>query len=163
METILRKYTKFDYSSCLFIFRSNVPKYFTVEEFADFERFLIKLENGGEVVEFYVIVHNKRVVACGGFGDKHANGVYSFAWGMVHREFHKMGFGTLLFKHRISELRKINPSYPLELDTTQHSYRFYEKMGFRLVRVTKDFYTTGMHRFDMVYELEKEELPALET
>ena len=163
METIIRNYTKFDYSTCLFIFRSNVPKYFTVEEFNEFEAFLKKLENGQDVVEYYVIVHNQRVVACGGFGDKDNNGVYSFAWGMVHRDFHKKGFGTLLFKHRISELRKINPSHPIVLDTTQHSSKFFEKMGFRLTGITENYYTQGMHRYDMVYELEKEELSAFET
>lgn len=35
------------------------------------------------------------------------------------------------------------------LDTSQHTRPFYERLGFRTVRVTPDAYAPGLHRYDM--------------
>ena len=153
MEPIIREYIKSDNKNCLESFKSNVPDYFTEDEIVDFENFLTKIERGDNKTYFYVMIYNQKVVGCGGFGDKDNNGIISLAWGLIHKEYHKKGFGKKLLLHRIEQIKKLKPKYPVIIDTTQYSYGFFEKYGFSTKLITKDYYTIGMHRYDMLLEI----------
>lgn len=153
MEPIVREYHKNDRNDCLEAFKSNIPNYFTRAEIADFENFLLKLESGNKNTRFYVVVSDKKVIGCGGFGDKENNGIISLAWGLIHSSFHKKAFGEKLLLYRIEQIKQLYPGVQIILDTTQFSYRFFEKYGFRTIIITNDFYTIGMHRYDMVFKV----------
>lgn len=153
MQSIIREYNKSDKHSCLESFKTNVPDYFTDDEIVDFENFLTRIEKEDNRTFFYVVVYNKKVVGCGGFGDKDNNGIISLAWGLIHKDYHKNGFGQKLLLHRIEQIKKLKPKFPVIIDTTQYSYGFFEKYGFITTEITKDYYTIGMHRYDMILEL----------
>jgi N-acetylglutamate synthase-like GNAT family acetyltransferase len=153
MPTTIRPYLPTDHSSCMTAFLSNVPDFFTQEEIADFERFLVSLENGSGTASFYVIEHDQQVIGCGGFGDRNGDGIYSLAWGFVHKELHKKGFGEMLLTYRIEQIRLLNPKFPIWLDTTQYAAGFFKKYGFSTVSIINDYYAIGMHRHDMALEL----------
>lgn len=150
METIIRPYHQTDRSGCVDAFKTNVPQFFTEDEITDFENFLVKLESGTIQTRFYVVEENNTIIGCGGFGDKDNTGAISLAWGLVHKDFHKKGFGEKLLSHRLEQIKKYFPGVPVVLDTTQYSYGFFEKYGFVTTKITNDFYATGMHRYDMV-------------
>ena len=153
----IRKYRESDKESCMEIFKTNVPTYFTLEEVDQFERFLTKLNNP-EVTDnppYYVMELENKLIGCGGIGEKKGiDGLDSitFVWGMVERSYHKKGFGEQLLHFRLEEIKSQFPDKPVILDTTQFSYTFFEKYGFRTVKVTQNSYGEGMHRYDMVLE-----------
>jgi ribosomal-protein-alanine N-acetyltransferase len=154
MEVIIRPYNKADKEYCLIAFKSNVPMYFTEEEITDFENFLDRLEMGTEDADscntyFYVVVLNGNVIGCGGFGDRYKDSIISLAWGLIHKDFHKRGLGEQLLLHRLEQIKKNYPSSPVVIDTTQFSFSFFEKYGFVTTKITLDYYTEGMHRYDM--------------
>ena len=69
---------------------------------------------------------------------------------MVDGNYHKNGVGRYLTEYRI---RKITTEYPKSdvlLNTTQHTFRFYEKFGFKITKMTKDYYALGLDRYDMI-------------
>jgi predicted GNAT family N-acyltransferase len=70
----------------------------------------------------------------------------------VDNALHKKGIGRELLLYRIQLIRSGFPGYPISLDTTQHSYLFFEKMGFKVVKITRDGYGEGLDRYDMVSE-----------
>jgi ribosomal-protein-alanine N-acetyltransferase len=155
MEIHLRAYTPADKAECLAAFMSNVPLYFTREEIGQFEGFLDKfqkpdgkLENG---THYFVVALGDQVVGCGGFGYKENTDILFMAWGLVHNDYHKIGLGKALLLHRVDMIKRNFPGSAIGLDTTQHSYPFFEKMGFRVTKITEDFYEPGMHRYDMVF------------
>lgn len=154
MEGAIRKYHKHDKESCLSAFKSNTPLYFTEEEVRDFENFLNRLDNTyndadqGETY-FYVIAFNDRVIGCGGFSKQYNQNTISLAWGFIHKDFHKKGLGEQLLTYRLKQIDKLYPSASVVIDTTQFSYSFFEKFGFCTTKITKDYYTVGMHRYDM--------------
>lgn len=150
METIIRTYNKTDKNDCIAAFKTNVPEYFTEDEIIDFEKFLTKLENGNVQTRFYVVEENNTIIGCGGFGDKDNTGTISLAWGLVHKHFHKKGFGKKLLLHRLEQIKLHYPELPVVIDTTQYSFGFFEKYGFVTTKITNDYYTAGMHRFDMI-------------
>lgn len=154
MEAIFRKYIKADKESCMNAFKSNVPLYFTEEEITDFENFLDRLEKGSDDgnpgnTYFFVVVLNEKVIGCGGFGDRYNDNIISLAWGLIHKDFHKRGFGKKLLLHRLEQIKKIYPASRVVMDTTQFSFSFFEKYGFVTTKITRDYYTNGMHRYDM--------------
>ncbi len=152
MTTSLRAYHPSDKNECMNAFKSNVPLFFTVEEIEEFENFLTRLDSGIVNTQFFVVIHNQQLIGCGGFGDRENTNIYSLAWGLIHKDYHKKGFGKQLLIHRLEEIKKLNLTVPVIIDTTQHSYGFFEKYGFRTTKITLDYYTKGMHRYDMIWE-----------
>jgi len=153
MKSTIRKYENSDHEACMEAFKTNVPKYFTEGEVGDFERFLNRLED--VTVEnnppYFVLELDEKVIGCGGFGDKEGTQAITFVWGLVHNDYHKKGFGEQLLVYRLGEIKMHFPTRQVILDTTQHSFSFFEKYGFETVKITEDGYATGMHRYDMVH------------
>ncbi len=153
MTAQIREYRTKDKEACIGAFMSNVPIFFTEIEIGDFTRFLDRLQNREpeSKTHFYVVVLGDDIIGCGGFGDKDNNGIISLAWGLIHSDFHKKGFGEKLLKYRLDQIEQIFPSKSIVIDTTQFSAGFYEKFGFIVTEITNDYYSIGMHRHDMQY------------
>ena len=160
MELLIREYLEDDKSACLTAFKSNIPTYFAEFELADFESFLDTFKTRRFYVDtnrrtsYFVMVVDGKVVGCGGFGDKDNTNTLTLAWGLIHSGFHKLGLGESLLQFRLQEIKKHFPGEQVNIDTTQHTFGFFEKNGFSVSKITKDFYAEGMHRFDMVYNSE---------
>ncbi len=155
-EMQIIQYTPQHRASCIEIFKSNTPPYFAEEELQGLEVWL----NGQDekcvaykntVTEhFYVIEDdNRKIVGCGGFYIIRESLVANMTWGMVHGAYHKLGFGKRLFEHRIAEIKNMYPGSPIILDTTQHSYQFFEKQGFTTTQIREEHYGPGLDRYDM--------------
>ncbi len=155
MEIVIRQYTKNNKEDCLAAFKSNVPKYFTKEEIGDFEKFLeqielIGTENSNKKTYYFVVDYNQKIIGCGGFGYKDNTEILSLAWGLIHNEFHNKGYGKALLLHRLEQIKVHFPKTSLVLDTTQFSYSFFEKFGFYTTKISNDYYSKGLHRYDMI-------------
>jgi N-acetylglutamate synthase-like GNAT family acetyltransferase len=156
MTTHIREYTEADKEPCLAAFKSNVPLYFTKDEINDFDNFLNRYmelsrdKTRDQKTFYYVIVDDDKIIGCGGYGDKENSNIITLTWGLIHRDFHKMGFGKILLTFRINSIKERFNNIPVFIDTTQHSYPFFEKFGFRTTQITPDYYTLGMDRYDMV-------------
>ena len=70
-------------------------------------------------------------------------------WGLVHNSFHKQGIGKSLLLHRIAAIRVVCPQCCIGLDTSQHSYPFFQKLGFVVTKITRDYYGKDLDRYDM--------------
>lgn len=152
----IRDYKPADRNACIAIFNSNVPKFLTVEELTYFETWLNGQDEGKEGYDnakaayYYVAERENVVVGCGGFYIAREESVARMAWGMVENSLHKKGIGKVLLTYRFKAIEALHPECVISLDTSQHSYSFFEKFGFVTTKVQKDFYTLGMDRYDMV-------------
>lgn len=153
-----RNYQPSDRAACINLFTSNVPVFFDPSELVLFENFLSKIESGltgkpeNKEEHYYVALNNGSIVGCGGIALRDSGDVVCMAWGMVDNALHKQGFGRELLKFRLQKMEEIYPEAKIVLDTTQHSFRFFEKFGFNITKITEDFYAPGMHRYDMIKE-----------
>lgn len=156
MHYTFRPYRPDDRARCLDIFRSNCPPYFDPTEEALFTKCLDRLDLDqiihpqAEASLFYVLVQGDTILACGGYYIARGQPVAAMAWGMVDRASQKQGFGSALLRYRIDHLRKHYPNHQLRLDTSQYTYPFFERFGFRVTKVTKDGYGPGLDQVDMV-------------
>lgn len=169
METQIREYKNEDKESCMSAFKSSVPKFFTQDEINLFDIFLEDIGAGiidekyNEKTFYYVITffennfdenisqeNIKKIIGCGGFAFSEEKNEVKFVWGLVHSDFHKKGFGKILLNFRLEKIKKLYPKANILLDTTQHSFSFFEKYGFVTTKIINDSYGEGMHRYDMI-------------
>ena len=154
----IRAYSRADSQHCTHCFISNVPRFFSRDEIAEYKEWLDKLEKDltGSIAavagtHYYVISNHEQIVGCGGFGLKDNKREVVFAWGLIDQQFHKQGYGKALFEYRLTEAGFIYPGMDILLDTSQHSFTSFQKYGFKVEKVTPDFYAPGMDRYDMRY------------
>jgi predicted GNAT family N-acyltransferase len=148
MSPILRPYTHADRAACLEIFDGNTPPFFDPSERPDFVNFLER-----QPCPFFVLEQGGLVVACGGYGTQE-NGNIVLAWGMVCRDLHKNGLGSLLLVKRLERILEEDPQARIVIDTSQHTCAFFERFGFKITGQQDNYYGPNLHRIDMVYTRE---------
>jgi ribosomal protein S18 acetylase RimI-like enzyme len=154
MSSVIRNYTTSDRDACMTIFKSNMPKFFAPVELVDFENWLNwyrKKEVSADTIDSYFVLEvDGQVIASGGFFLDLSSRQASMTWGMVANDQHGMGYGRQLLLYRIDQIRTIQLDAFIVLDTSQHAYRFFEKQGFIVQKITPNGYAEGLDRYDMI-------------
>lgn len=141
----IREYTSTDFEDCLALFESNLPRYFAEHEREEFVAWL----NDPKRASYSVAEVDGQVIACGGIYHDPEQHHVGMAWGMVRRDLHGNGIGRRLTEFRLNQMVELYPSLERRLATSQHTYQFYEKMGFTVQKVTEDGFGPGIDRYDM--------------
>ena len=139
----IRLYTPSDYSQIIELFRLNTPGYFSPDE----EESLIEYLNN-HIQYHYVAEIEGMIIGCGGYTVSKDGSTAHIAWDIVHPDSHGKGIGGNLTSLRIEEIKKIESVQTLVVRTSQMAYKFYEKFGFKLKEVTKNYWAPG---FDLYY------------
>lgn len=142
----IRNYKKTDKERLLEILKSNTPAYFSPEEEKDFIHYL-----DHEIDFYFVLEFQNNIIGSGGINLPNGKTTGIISWGMLHSDFQKQGFGTLLLKYRISELRKIKTVNKITVRTSQYVYPFYEKAGFKITKTIPNYWADGFDLFEMEY------------
>jgi len=143
----LDEYTPADEQACLALFDSNTPAFFALQERETFQGFL----RGLAAPYAYFVVRDEAgmIVACGGIKLEPANGLAKLRWDMVAGALHGRNIGSFLTSSRLELIRQTAEIRAVRLGTSQHSYRFYEKMGFVTLHITPDGILPGMDEYAM--------------
>lgn len=159
----IRHYNADDKMSCMAVFDSNCPHYFDPTERAMFEKWLDHQSSDfnyksptytNSVCDAYYVIQLEDCIAgCGGFYVNDELKEVRLAWGMIDSNFHNKGLGTVLFLHRKEAAQAQWKGYTLNLGTSQHTYSFYEKMGFKIIEIEPKGYGEELDRIEMVFEL----------
>lgn len=132
--------------SCLEIFKSNMPQYFLANELEDFSQWLDDKALDGR---YYIGMHDNSVVACGGYFYDPKKQKAGLSWGMVHANLHGTGIGSLLTTYRIQKMMQEFPHSIHMMDTSQHTYQFYQKFGFVVRKIIPNGFGNGMDQYYM--------------
>ena len=158
---ILRKYKPEDKEKCVEIFQSNHPKFFDKSELRLFINWLDHQVGNGSTYQsptytnsekdaYFVVEHPEiGIIGCGGFYIVKDKNEARLAWGMIHSNFHKQGYGKALYNYRKEIISKEWPSHILVLGTSQHTYSFYERMGMTVTKKIKAGYGPDLDKYDM--------------
>lgn len=144
---IIRPYIPADAPGVISLLHSNTPRYFAPEE----EKHLLNyLANDSQ--HYFVIIINDMIVGSGGFNITADRNTGVLSWAIIHPDWQGKGIGSVLAKFRIEKMQQMGiPN--IGVRTSQHVYKFYEKMGFALKEIEKDYWATGFDLYDM--ELDK--------
>ncbi len=143
---IIKPYLVSDKPILLELLQLNTPKYFVSEEEADFSNYL---EN--ELELYYVIEYERKVVGCGGinFADNSTTAIIS--WDILHPDYQGKSLGSKLLQFRLEKIKTISSITKIIVRTSQLAYKFYEKQGFKLLEITKDYWAEGLDMYFMEF------------
>ena len=139
----IREYETKDQIEVINLIRLNTPEYFAVAEEEDLKKYL---ETEKEL--YYVLLFDQKIAGCGGINFADNNTTGKISWDIVHPDYQGKALGTKLLKHRIDILRSMDGIHKITVRTSQVAYKFYEKQGFKLFEIKKDYWAEG---FDMYY------------
>ena len=143
---IIREYCPTDRNDVMNLIRLNIPKYFAVKEEADLGRYLDE-----EVELYYVLLFAGMIVGCGGinFADNMTTGKIS--WDIMHPDYQGKSLGKKLLRYRIEVLKAIPSIKKITVRTSQLAYKFYEKQGFTLNEIKRNYWADGFDMYSMQY------------
>lgn len=145
----IRDYKLSDKNAILELLKLNTPEYFAPSEEHDLIDYLNNhLEN------YYVVEEKGKILGCGGFNRSDEPGIIRISWDIINPTSQGKGVGTFLTKFRIQKIKELRDIRTIVVRTTQLVYPFYEKLGFELKSVEKDYWAPG---FDLYYMDQKTE------
>ena len=128
------------------LIRLNTPEYFAPEEEDDFSNYL---DNEREL--YNVLLFNEKIVGCGGINFAENKTIGKISWDILHPEYQGKSLGTRLLEYRIEKLESIKSVQKITVRTSQVAYQFYEKQGFELKEIKKDYWAKGFDMYKMEY------------
>ncbi|HEX8528499.1 MAG TPA: GNAT family N-acetyltransferase [Cytophagales bacterium] len=146
----IRPYTAADQASVLHLLRLNTPQSFAPAEEADLVYYL---ENHAD--HYFVVEADDEVLGCGGFNFSDDGTVGKISWDIFHPDHQGKGLGSALTRYRIAKLKEYDSDRTISVRTKQVAYRFYEKIGFRLREVVKDYWAEGFDLYRMEFPVER--------
>ena len=132
------------FENCIEIIQSNTPKYILLSEHSDYKDYLSRDDK-----IYFVLFKKSNIIACGGYGVNQSKTKVCLSWGLVHRKYHNKGYGSALLKYRLNHINNNYPNTEILLDTSQHTYKFFEKFGFKVKKISKKGYGEGLDKYDM--------------
>jgi ribosomal protein S18 acetylase RimI-like enzyme len=143
----IRDYQPSDNAMLLELLKLNIPKYFAESELADLAYYL---EN--ETENYFVVEIASEIIGAGGINFDNSYKTAKISWDFIHPKFHKQGIGQKLLKHRIDFLNAIEGVEKITVRTSQLAYLFYEKQGFIVNDIVKDYWAKGFDLYNMTYK-----------
>jgi ribosomal protein S18 acetylase RimI-like enzyme len=144
---MIRPYHPSDKNELLVLLRLNTPAYFAPSEENDFIDYLEK-----EMEDYFVLEENGKIVGCGGINYWENGTVARISWDIVHPDQQGKGIGKKLTLFRIEEIKKKPTVQSIIVRTSQLAFRFYEKVGFELEKIEKDYWAEGFDLYEMRYK-----------
>jgi len=139
----IHPYASDDDDEIIELLRLNTPKYFAKSEQADLLDYLTN-----HIDHYYIVEIDGRIMGCGGFNRSADDKSGVLSWDIIHPDSQGKGVGSELAKHRINAMRELGVEN-MGVRTSQHAYKFYEKMGFTLKEVVKDYWAKGFDLYNM--------------
>lgn len=145
---MIRTFLEKDRATLIDIFKLNTPKFFDANEQKDFESYL------DEYAGYYFVIEQNGVITGGG-GLKFQNDkkIVRISWDLLHPDSQGRGLGSELLKYRLNWLVEHIGQHAnlqkIESWTSQVSFKFYEKFGFGLREIKKNFWGPGLDLYLM--------------
>jgi len=141
---MIRNYTKKDKSTLIELLRQNTPEYFDPSEEIEFINYL-----DHEVEDYFVYELDFKIIGAGGVNYFLEEKSARISWDMVDSKSQGKGIGKKLTQHRINHLKRNTEVEIIRVRTSQHAYKFYEKMGFELEKIEKEYWAKNFDLYLM--------------
>jgi ribosomal-protein-alanine N-acetyltransferase len=141
---MIRPFQPLDTQKVLGLFDQNCPQYFDASEK---EGLLHYLQSERE--DYFVLEENGVLLGCGGINYEYDKQTAIISWDIVDGNHHGKGLGKQLLQFRINHINSNTAIRSILVRTSQHTHKFYEKLGFKLEEVIKDYWAKGFDLYQM--------------
>lgn len=141
---MIRSYQPGDKERLLSIFQLNTPQYFDPKETVDFENYL---EQNGST--YLTIVQDNEIVGGTGYYVKEEDKSGRITWIFFDPSYSRMGLGRSAVNYCLHLLSQDERVEKFVVTTSQLAYKFFEKFGYRTVKIEKDYWGKGLDLYEM--------------
>lgn len=143
---MIKEYSESDKQEVIRLLQLNTPEYFDPSEEIEFIDYL-----DNKIEDYFVVLRKSKVVGAGGINYFPDENTSRISWDMIHPEYQGKGVGKELTQYRINLIKASSKNIELiVVRTTQLTYKFYQKMGFTLDKIEKDFWAKGFDLYQMI-------------
>ncbi len=147
MNTIITPFENKDFDSVVELLDQNTPTYFSVSERDDLISYL-----KNELEDYFICRSDKAVIASGGINYFENENVARISWDLVSPDMQGNGIGRELLKFRLKHIQTYHPNWEVEVRTSQHAFGFYQKSGFEIQNVVRDYWAPGFDLYKMKHQ-----------
>ncbi|SEL71789.1 Acetyltransferase (GNAT) domain-containing protein [Aquimarina amphilecti] len=141
---MIRPYKLKDKKELIDVFKQNIPTYFDLKEVKDFQDYLQKYS-----ASYYTIFYKKKIVGGVGCYLEGKNRIGRITWIFFHPKYTGLGLGKKAIEHSLSILKLSSELEKVVVTTSQLAYKFFEKFGFVLEKIEKDYWGLGLDLYLM--------------
>jgi ribosomal-protein-alanine N-acetyltransferase len=141
---VIRAYELKDREIVLSVMQENIPAYFAQDEMEDLKYYL-----DFEIEQYFVLEAEGKIVACGGINLELEERRGVISWDIVLPSEQGKGYGRKLLEHRIAILKSMPDIDRITVRTSQLTYLFYQKNGFILNQIVKDYWAKDFDLYSM--------------
>ncbi len=145
---VIRSAQKQDFKFLSKIFSLNVPKYFDKNELNDFKKYF----NSKNLESYFIIESQGKVVGGGGYAYENMK-TARICWLFIDPNYHGFGFGKKLVNYCIKILKNNRRLNVIEVETSNLTYKFYEKLNFKIEYIKKDYWPNNDDLYFMKIDL----------
>ena len=145
---VIRTDQKQDFKFLSKIFSLNVPKYFDKKELNDFKKYF----NSKNLESYFIIESQGKVVGGGGYAYENVK-TARICWLFIDPNYHGFGFGKKLVNYCIKILKNNRKLNVIEVETSNLTYKFYEKLNFKIEYIKKDYWPNNDDLYFMKIDL----------
>ena len=145
---VIRTAQKQDFKFLSKIFSLNIPKYFDKKELYDFKKYF----NSKNLESYFIIESQGKVVGGGGYAYENMK-TARICWLFIDPNYHGFGFGKKLVNYCIKILKNNRRLNVIEVETSNLTYKFYEKLNFKIVYIKKDYWPNNDDLYFMKIDL----------
>ena len=145
---IIRTAQKQDFKFLSKIFLLNVPKYFDKKELDDFKKYF----NSKNLESYFIIESQGKVLGSGGYAYENIK-TARICWLFIDPSYHGFGFGKKLVNYCIKILKNDRKLSVIEVETSNLTYKFYEKLNFKIEYIKKDYWPNNDDLYFMKIDL----------
>jgi ribosomal-protein-alanine N-acetyltransferase len=140
----IRPYTPTDKLAVVKLLQLNTPAFFDASEQKDLEHYL-----DNEIEDYFVIEDDNAIIGAGGINYFLSENHARIAWDFISPAQQGKGIGRLLTEHRLNHLRSYPEINKIIVRTSQHVYKFYEKLNFKIIAIKPDFWAVDYDLYEM--------------
>ena len=145
---VIRSAQKQDFKFLSKIFSLNVPKYFDKKELNDFKKYF----NSKNLESYFIIEFQGKEVGGGGYAYENIK-TARICWLLIDPNYHGLGLGKKLVNYCIKILKNDRKLSVIEVETSNLTYKFYEKLNFKIEYIKKDYWPNNDDLYFMKIDL----------
>jgi ribosomal protein S18 acetylase RimI-like enzyme len=141
---MIRPFIQADKETLIEIFKLNTPQYFEEKEVADFTAYL---DHYGDT--YLTLEHDGNIVGGTGYYVNAIDKSGRITWIFFHPNYTGLGLGRQAVAYCLGALKQNPEVGKLVVMTSQLAYRFFEKFGYSITTIEKDFWGIGLDLYEM--------------
>lgn len=145
---IIRNADHTDLNFLIKIFTLNIPKYFHKKELDDFKKYF----NSNNIENYFIIESEGKILGAAGYAYENKQ-TAKICWVFIDPNHHSSGLGTKLVNHCIDILKRDNQLNVIQLETSNLTYKFYEKLNFKTQYIKKQYWPNNDDLYFMNMDL----------